>query len=119
RLSQRGAGPAMWIAFWQRFGERDPATALAKALECGDLNYADRNLLEKHLFTGMARNNPRAAAEALLAHPELPNRVNAAEGLAFEWAKTDPGAASEWARGSLEGDALKGGFYAVAWGVSS
>lgn len=112
-------GPPVWIAFWQRFGERDPATALATALECGDLNYPNRKLLEKHLFTGMARNNPRAAAEALLAHPELPNRPNAAEGLIFGWARADSNAACEWARENLEGDARKLAFVAAAWSVST
>src|SRR4030095_5668316 len=72
--SEPSSGPIVWTAFWQRFGERDPATALKCALACQDLKYPDRAALEKHLFTGMARNDPKAAAELLLAHPELPNQ---------------------------------------------
>jgi hypothetical protein len=110
-------GPSMWMAFWTRFGELDPATALAKALECGDLKYTGRKYLEKGLFLGMSRNNPRAAAEAFLAHPEIPNRDTAAEGIMVEWARTDPKAATAWALEHLEGGALSAGFYTAAWGV--
>jgi hypothetical protein len=117
--SMRSLGPPMWVAFWLRFGERDPATALAKALECGDLKYADRNRLEHYLFRGMARNNPRAAAEALAAHPDLPNRGRAIGGLMLEWVRTDPVAASEWARERLAGDELANAFYSATWGVAN
>jgi hypothetical protein len=110
-------GPPMWMAFWTRFGELDPATALAKALECGDLKYNGRKYLEKGLFLGMSRNNPRAAAEAFLAHSEIPNRDTAAEGIMAEWTRTDPKAATAWALEHLEGGALSAGFYTAAWGV--
>jgi hypothetical protein len=110
-------GPSMWHAFWNRFGELDPATALAKALECGDLQYNGRKYLEKGLFSGMTRNNPRAAAEAFLAHPEIPHKDTAAEGLMEQWARTDPKAATAWALEHLEGGALSAGFYMATWGV--
>ena len=110
-------GPPMWIAFWRRFGELDPATALAKALECGDLQYSGRQYLEKGLFAGMSRNDPRAAAEAFLAHPEIPHRDTAVEGLMEQWARSDPKAATAWALENLKGSALAAGFYMATWGV--
>jgi hypothetical protein len=111
-------GPAIWMAFWKRFGELDPKTALATALTCGDLTYTNRKYLEKHLFAGMARTNASAAAEAFLAHPELPDRNTAIEGLMEEWTKKDPKSALAWAQ-NLEGDLVKAAFYSAAWGASS
>lgn len=116
--SMRSLGPPMWIAFWLRFGERDPAIALAKALECGDLDYADRNRLEHYLFRGMARNNPRTAADALVTLPQLANRGRAIGGLMLEWVRTDQAAAAEWARQHLEGDELNNAFYSATWGAA-
>jgi hypothetical protein len=110
-------GSPMWLAFWTRFGQLDPATALAKALECGDLKYNGRKYLEKGLFQGMSRNDPRAAADAFLAHPEIPNHDTAVEGIMVEWARTDAKAATNWALEHLEGGALSAAFYMATWGV--
>lgn len=110
-------GSPMWMAFWTRFGELDPTTALAKALESGDLKYNGRNYLEKGLFQGMSRNDPRAAAEAFLAHPEIPHRDTAVEGIMVEWARADTKAATAWALEHLEGSALSAAFYMATWGV--
>jgi hypothetical protein len=119
RAYNTGNGPIAWTEFWQQYGAIDPENALASALQCGDLNYDGRKLLEKHLFTGLARNNPAAAARTFLALPDLPNRPSAAEGLTFEWAKTNPGAALAWAQQNLDGPALDRGTYAAMWGAST
>jgi hypothetical protein len=117
-LSSSGmTGSSMWMAFWTRFGQLDPATALAKALECGDLKYNGRKYLEKGLFQGMSRNDPRAAADAFLSHPEIPNPDTAVEGIMVEWARTDTKAATAWALEHLEGGALSAAFYMATWGV--
>jgi hypothetical protein len=113
-----GQGPPMWIAFWRRFGEIDPDLALTKALECKDLDYFNRKFLEKTLFNGMARHNPSGAANAFAAHPELPNRAIAVEGIMEQWAKSDPATASAWAVQNLEGETLNAAIYATAWGAS-
>jgi hypothetical protein len=112
-------GPVAWKVFWQRFGEVDPEAALASALACGDLQYPNRNLLEKQLFIGMARNDPEAAAKLFLAHPELPNRVQATEGLIVAWAGRDAATALKWAQQNLDGDALNAGIFAATWGASN
>jgi hypothetical protein len=111
-------GPLAWTAFWQQFGAVDPENALANALQSGDLTYTGRDLLEKHLFTGLARNNADAAARTFLALPELSNRASAAEGLVFEWAKTNPAAAVAWAQQNLSADVLDRASYAAVWGAS-
>lgn len=112
-------GPLLWTLFWQKFGEVDPSTALSNALTCGDLRYPLRETLEKHLFTGMARNDPQAAAQLFLAHPELPNRNRAAEGLMLSWAGLDVQAAMDWARSNLKGADLNLGTFAATWGVAN
>ena len=112
-------GPSMWIAFWQRFGELDPNAALKAALDATSLNYARRETLEKHLFTGMGRADPVRAAEAFLAHPELLHPNRAVEGLMVSWAAKDAQAAVAWARQNLETDKLKTALYATAWGLST
>lgn len=114
-----GNGPITWIAFWQQFGAIDPETALTSALQCDDLKFAQRHLLEKHLFTGLARNNADAAARIFLSTSDLPNRPFAAEGLAFEWGKSNPGAALAWAEKSLTGEELAKASYAIMWGAST
>lgn len=115
----RYGGPVLWTMFWQKFGEVDPATALSNALTCGDLNYPFRETLEKHLFTGMARKDPKLAAELFLAHPELQNRIRAGEGLMLSWAGQDVEAAMKWAEQNLESDELALGTFAATWGVSN
>jgi hypothetical protein len=110
-------GPPMWIAFWRRFGQIDPETALSAALNSSDLTYANRQFLEKHLFTGMARAKASTAAQDFLAHPELLNRDKAVGGLINEWVQQDPNTALAWAR-NLEGNLLQSAFYSAAWGAS-
>jgi hypothetical protein len=112
-------GPLAWIAFWQRYGEIDPAGALRTALQSGDLQYRDRHLLEKHLFTGMARADPAQAAKLFLEHPELPNRFEAAEGLVHAWSAKDPSAALRWARENLDDAGLLRVTYALTWGAAN
>jgi hypothetical protein len=114
-----GQGPLAWIVFWQRFGELDPQAAMATALQCGDLQYADRNLLEKHLFTGIARSDPLLAAKIFLEHPEISNREKAAEGLIHAWAGKDPAAALIWAREHLADEAFIRVTYAATWGAAN
>ena len=116
---QTGNGPLGRIAFWQQFGALDPETAFSSALQCADLKFGKRELLEKHLFTDLARANAEAAARTFLATPDLPNRPFAAEGLAFEWAKTNPGAALAWAQQNLTGEELTKASYATMWGAST
>jgi hypothetical protein len=111
-------GPPVWIAFWNRFGELDPAAALSAALECAELKYPGRESMERHLFSGMARSDPAAAAEAYLAHPELSNRDNAAGGLIFAWSRKDAPAAAAWAQQNLQGKTLTSALYSMAWGVA-
>jgi hypothetical protein len=111
-------GPPVWIAFWNRFGELDPAAALAAALGSADLKFPNRENMERHLFSGMARTDPAAAAEAYLAHPELANRDNAAGGLIFAWSRKDPAAAAAWAQQNLQGKTMTSALQSMAWGVS-
>jgi hypothetical protein len=115
--SSGGTGPMVWTALWQRFGELDPQNALATALKHRDISYQDREYLEKYLFAGMARNNPQAAADAFLAHPDLPNPHTAASGLMREWTKVDPKAASDWAQKNLTGQVLGTAFYGSVLGL--
>ena len=112
-------GPLAWTAFWQQFGAMDPDAAFASARECGDLVFQARETLEKHLFTGMARHNAEEAARRLLATPDLANRPFAAEGLVFEWAKTNPAAAVAWVQQNLTDEELKKASYASVWGAST
>jgi hypothetical protein len=95
----------------------DPDTAMAKALECGDLQYPRRDLLEKQLFYGMARASASEAAAKLLAHPELANPMSAIEGLMWHWGNHDLQAASAWAQQHLQGDGLHKALYAASWSV--
>ena len=113
-----GEIPAVWIAFWERFGERDPAKALATALEPGETGPESRRIYVKQLFAGMVRRDPNEAVETYMAHPELRNRENAAEGLMAEWSKLQPKAAADWATQNLEGAERTKAFFALTWGMS-
>ncbi len=115
--STSGTGPVIWVAFWQRFGEIDPEGALAAAIKHRDINYSNREYLEKYLFVGMARKDPKAAAEAFLAHPELPNPHKGIEGVMREWAKVDQKSAVAWAQENLPKRLLGPGFYAATMGL--
>jgi hypothetical protein len=112
-------GPIAWIAFWQQYGAIDPESAFASSRDCGDLNYPGRELLEKHLFTGLARHDAEEAARRFLATPDLANKPFAAEGLIFEWSKKNPAAAVAWAEQHLTNDALTKASYAAVWGAST
>jgi len=113
-----GLGPPTWVAFWQRYGELDPEGALATALTCKDLEYPNRDQLERLVLGGIAKNNPDVAAAAYLAHPDLPNRDKAVEGIIYRWSRKDASAASNWVQQNLQGEALKTALYGMAWGVS-
>jgi hypothetical protein len=116
----RGAtSEALWSVFWRRFGELDPATALARANECVDLDYPNRKYLEKNLFMGMVRNDPGAAAAAYLAHPDMAHGSMAMEGLMVEWARKDFASAFSWAQQNLQGGTFDQACYMTAWAVST
>jgi hypothetical protein len=113
-----GQGPPFWFAFWLRFGELDPETAFAKSLECTDLQFQNRNKLQKHLFQGMGRNDPAKAAALLLSQSEFPNRIDAIEGLMVSWGKRDVKSATGWANQHLEESTLQRAFYALGWAIA-
>jgi hypothetical protein len=113
-----GNGHTVWNAFWQRFGELDPATAIEVVRKHRDISYPGRDFLEKHLFSGMSRKDPRVAAEAFLAHPDLPNRDKSVTGLMREWAIIDSKAAADWAQNNLQDGLLGTAFYGAAMGLA-
>lgn len=117
--SSKEPGSVVWAAFWRKFGEVDPQAAVMSALNCRDLKYDGRNLLEKHLFSNIGGSDPALAVSLFLEHPELPNRAKAAEGLILGWAGKDPSAALQWAEKHLDGDALSTSVYAATWVASN
>jgi hypothetical protein len=51
--SGSGNQSIVWQAFWNRFGELDPATALAEVQHLGDLQYFGIEFAEKNIFHGL------------------------------------------------------------------
>jgi len=112
-------GPVMWTAFWRRYGELDPAGALEAVLNAPELNYTNREMLEKHLFQGMARKDPAEAGAALLAHPDMANQSRAVEGIMVVWASRDTKSAIAWGRQNLDPEKFRTALYATTWGITS
>jgi hypothetical protein len=108
----------VWQAFWNRFGEIDPATALAEVRNLGDLHYFGIEFAEKNIFHGWAQHDPTAAAAAYLAQADLVQPGYAAQGLAYEWAKSDLRAATLWSDEHLPGELHAHAFRSMAYAVA-
>ncbi|MDB6174473.1 MAG: hypothetical protein JWL59_3784 [Chthoniobacteraceae bacterium] len=63
--------PYEWSAFYQRWGQVDPARAIEHALADPGVGWAPGAM--KDAFNGWASRDPAAAAAWLQAHPESPN----------------------------------------------
>lgn len=117
--SKVGRDSNVWIAFWERFGEADPEGALACGLAETKLGLAGGRNLEKHLFRGLARKDPAAAAAAYLAHPDFSDRQSVVEGLMVEWFAKNPPEATAWARQHLDETTMGRAYYAATWGLAN
>jgi hypothetical protein len=116
--SGSGNQSIVWQAFWNRFGELDPTTALAEVRSLGDLQYFGIEFAEKNIFHGWAQHDPAAAAEVYLAHSGMVQPGYAAQGLAFEWAKKDLRAATLWTDEHLTGELHAHAFRSMAYAVA-
>jgi hypothetical protein len=111
-----GSGALPWQAFWMRWGQVDPATALAKAL-AGDLKYPTAKKMVKQLFEGLGAKDPAEALNFIANHPEIPKRSQAIEGVAVRWSEQDPAAATKWALTLTDATESSTALNAIAYGA--
>jgi hypothetical protein len=112
-----GQQSMVWQAFWNRFGELDPANALTEVRNLGDIDYFGKEFAEKNIFHGWALHDPAAAAQGFLDRTDLLKPGYAVRGLTYEWGMVDLPAVTRWANDHLSGELRAEAFCSVAYAV--